>query len=474
MKERAEVHAWSGGRARGKQVLAALSVLAGFALASTKLVVGLLTGSLGILAEALHSLFDLGASLITFFSVRISSRPADEDHLYGHGKVENISALVQAFLLLATCVWVVREAVARLSGRGAEIDASLWAFVVMGFSVIVAVAISRLLYRGARKYGSQALEADGLHYASDILSSCVVIVGLAGARLGYPFFDPLAALAVALLVAAASVRLGMRAVHDLLDRAPAGLVEKIRDRVKGVEGVASADSVRVRRSGSSTFVDMVIRASRLLSIEQGDRISDRVEAEVKRLVPDSDVVVHVHPAATNETIRDAARAVSRRFADIQDVHNVSAYRNEHTGRYFLCLHAKIAPGLSFEEAHRLMDDLEKALKAEIPELAEVETHMETADQISAGCPTALAREEAEALRGLLLEDPLVLDVSEVRRHRVGSGVLISCRIGVSGKLSMDEVHRVATRVEEKIRERVPSAGEVVVHAEPVQGNSNSS
>ncbi len=177
MKERAEVHAWSGGRARGKQVLAALSVLAGFALASTKLVVGLLTGSLGILAEALHSLFDLGASLITFFSVRISSRPADEDHLYGHGKVENISALVQAFLLLATCVWVVREAVARLSGRGAEIDASLWAFVVMGFSVIVAVAISRLLYRGARKYGSQALEADGLHYASDILSSCVVIVG---------------------------------------------------------------------------------------------------------------------------------------------------------------------------------------------------------------------------------------------------------------------------------------------------------
>lgn len=462
-----EVRASSRGRARGKKALAALSVLAGFTLASTKFVVGLLTGSLGILSEALHSLFDLGAALITFFSVRISSRPADEDHLYGHGKVENISALVQAFLLLVTCGWVVHEAVVRLARRTVEVEAGFWAFSVMGASVVVSLVVSRLLSAGARKYESQALEADALHYSSDVLSSLVVIGGLLGARFGYPFFDPVAALGVSLLVAVASVRLGMRAVHDLLDRAPCGLVDEIRDRVKGVEGVESADSVRVRRSGSSTFVDMVIRASRLLSIDEGDRISDRVEAEVKRLVPDSDVMVHLHPAATKETIRDAACAVSRRFADIQDVHNVSAYRNENTGRYFLSLHAKIAPGLSFEEAHRLMDDLEKALKQEIPELAEVETHMETADRVSEGCPAALGQEEAEALRGRILEDPLVLDVSDVRRHRVGSGVLVSCRIGVSGKLPMDEVHRVATRVEEKIRERVPSAVEVVVHTEPV-------
>lgn len=458
-------------RVRGKKALAALSVLAGFSLASTKFVVGLFTGSLGILSEALHSLFDLGAALITYFSVRVSSRPADEDHLYGHGKIENVSALVQAFLLLATCGWVVHEAVIRLARRSVEVEAGFWAFGVMGLSVVVSLVVSQLLNIGARKYESQALEADALHYTSDVLSSLVVIAGLVGTRFGYPFLDPVAALGVSLLVAVASVRLGMQAVHDLLDRAPRGLVDEIRDRIERVEGVASADSVRVRRSGSSTFVDMVIRASRLLSIDEGDRISDRVEAEVKRLVPDSDVMVHLHPAATNETIRDAACAISRRFADIQDVHNVSAYRNEDTGRYFLSLHAKIAPGLSFEEAHRLMDDLEKALKEEIPELAEVETHMETADRITEGRPAALGKEEVEALRGRILEDPLVLAVSEVRRHRVGSGVLISCRIGVSGKLSMDKVHTVATRVEEKIRERVPSALEVVVHAEPVKGKS---
>lgn len=467
-----EVRASARVRARGKKALAALSVLAGFTLASTKFVVGLLTGSLGILSEALHSLFDLGAALITYFSVRISSRPADEDHLYGHGKVENISALVQAFLLLATCGWVVHEAVVRLARRTVEVEAGFWAFGIMGLSVVVSLVVSRLLKTGARRYESQALEADALHYTSDVLSSLVVIAGLVGARFGYPFLDPVAALGVSLLVAVASVRLGMQAVHDLLDRAPRGLVDEIRDRIERVEGVASADSVRVRRSGSSTFVDMVIRASRLLSIDEGDRISDRVEAEVRRLVPDSDVMIHMHPAATNETIRDAACAVSRRFADIQDVHNVSAYRNEDTGRYFLSLHANVAPGLSFEEAHKLMDDLEKALKEEIPELAEVETHMETADRIAEGCPAALGKEEAEALRGRILEDPLVLDVSEVRRHRVGSGVLISCRIGVSGMLSMDEVHTVATRVEEKIRERVPSAAEVVVHAEPVSGESS--
>ncbi|MEW6444145.1 MAG: cation-efflux pump [bacterium] len=455
-------------RARRKNLLAAFSVLVGVVLTATKLVVGLVTGSLGILSEALHSLFDLGAAVITFFSVRISSRPADESHTYGHGKVENISALVEALLLLATCVWVVHEAVARLAGgKKVEVEATFWSFFVMGLSVVLDVIISRALYAGARRYGSQALEADALHYSSDILSSAVVIAGLIGTRYGYPILDPVAALGVAALVAFASVRLSVRAVHDLLDTAPKGLAQDIRKQVAAVSGVESAGPVRVRRAGASTFVDLVAEASRLLSLDQADRLADRIEAEIRGLVPESDVVVHLHPTATNETVRDAARAVSKRFAGIEDVHNVSAYRDEKSGRYFLSLHAKVAPELTFEQAHALMDRLEEALKEEIPELAQVETHMEIADGVSRGSQDELREAELGALRARILEDPLVLDLNELRRHRLGSGTLISCRICVARELSMEKVHAIATRVEEKVRSWLPEVTEVVVHTEPI-------
>ena len=456
-----------GNRAHRKQLLALGSVLVGVVLTATKFVVGILTGSLGILSEALHSFFDLGAALITFFSVRISSRPADETHPYGHGKAENISALVQALLLLATCAWVVHEAVQRLTVKKVEVEATFWSFCVMILSICLDLIISRLLYSGARKYGSQALEADALHYSSDILSSAVVIAGLTGARCGYPDLDPIAALGVALLVGIASVRLSTRAVHDLLDGAPRGLVEQIRSQVTTVPGVETTNSVRVRRAGSSTFVDMIVGASRLLSLDQGDRLSDRIEAQIKRIVPESDVIVHLHPVSTNETIQDAARAISKRFPRIQDVHNIWAYRDGQSGRYFLSLHAKIAPDLSLEDAHRTVDELEEALRQELPELADLETHLEIADGVSSGRKAELGREELETLRAQILEDPLVLDLCDVRLHRLSTGNLISCRVHLSRELSLERAHAIATRVEEKIRASLPEATGVVVHTEPV-------
>ena len=249
-----------------KKRVALLSVLAAVLLTCTKLIIGVLTGSLGILAEAAHSGLDFVAAVITYGAVRVSDRPADASHPYGHGKVENLSALAETLLLLVTCVWIVNEAVSRLFFQHVEIDASVWAFAVMAMSIIVDVNRSRVLSRVAEKHDSQALEADALHFSTDVWSSAVVIAGLAVVKLsewvgGPPWLaqaDAVAALVVAVIVIYVSVKLGKRAVDVLLDAAPKGLAEEVQRQVQQIDGVRACHKVRLRRSGAENFVDLVL------------------------------------------------------------------------------------------------------------------------------------------------------------------------------------------------------------------------
>ncbi|MCX6923783.1 MAG: cation diffusion facilitator family transporter, partial [Verrucomicrobia bacterium] len=233
------------------------SVLAAFLLTGLKVVVGLLSGSMGILAEAAHSGLDLAAAIVTCIAVRAASKPPDQDHAYGHGKVENLSALLETLLLLATCAWIVRESVIRLTSHHVQVDASIWAFAVMGISIVVDFSRSRMLYRVAAKHRSQALEADALHFSTDIWSSAVVIVGLLGVRLagwfpGLGFLlqaDAVAALIVAGIVVVVSGRLGVRTIQALLDSSPPGMDQKIKSAVMAMDGVFDCHAVRVRHSG---------------------------------------------------------------------------------------------------------------------------------------------------------------------------------------------------------------------------------
>src|ERR1700722_5696380 len=178
MPDSAAIHGAASMQAE-KRAVAGSSVLAAIAITTLKIVVGVTTGSLGILSEAAHSALDLIAALVTFFSVQVSDKPADADHQYGHGKFENFSAFIETALLLLTCVWIVYESVKRLFFHSVEIEPSAAAFLVMFLSIAVDSWRSRALGRIASKYDSQALEADALHFSTDIWSSSVVIVGLA-------------------------------------------------------------------------------------------------------------------------------------------------------------------------------------------------------------------------------------------------------------------------------------------------------
>src|SRR5256886_11345292 len=226
-----------------KRGVAGNSVLAAIAVTALKIAVGLATGSLGILSEAAHSGLDLVAAIITLFSVELKKSPADADHQYGHGKVENFSGFIETGLLLLTCIWIVYEAFKRLFFHHVEIEPSLAAFVVMFFSMIVDYWRSRALGRIAAKYDSQALEADALHFSTDIWSSGVVVLGLLLVMIGRTYgiswlraADPVAALVVAGVVVYVSWRLARRTIDALLDAAPAGVRGRIIAAVRRGEG----------------------------------------------------------------------------------------------------------------------------------------------------------------------------------------------------------------------------------------------
>jgi cation diffusion facilitator family transporter len=303
-----------GSAADAEKAAAALnSVGAALALTLMKAVVGILTGSLGIIAEAAHSALDLAAAVMTYVAVKISGRPPDREHPYGHGKVENLSALGETILLLVTCGWIVYEATRRLVFDRVDVEVTSWSFIVMTTSIVVDVSRSRMLRRVAAKHNSQALEADALHFSTDIWSSAVVVVGLVAVVLSerFPLLsflkegDAVAAIAVALIVAWVSFQLGARTVHALLDGAPSGLEAQVRLAIEALPGVENCHQVRMRYSGAQLFVDVHVLMDGTCTLWDAHAISDEAERVVQGIVPRADVTVHPEPV---EVAGSAARA----------------------------------------------------------------------------------------------------------------------------------------------------------------------
>jgi len=291
-------------KAKEKNNAALSSVIAAIGLTAFKIVIGVLTGSLGILAEAAHSALDLVAALMTLFAVRIAEKPADHDHTYGHGKVENLSALFETLLLLATCVWIIYEAINRLINPSAVIvEVTYWSFIVMAVSIIIDISRSRVLMKTAKKHNSQALEADALHFSTDVWSSSVVIVGLIALmvsrlvpRLGFlEHADAIAALVVAAIVIWVSIRLGLSTIKALIDSAPKGSRDKIVKITEAVTGVKNVHNVRIRTSGAHLFIDIHILVDGEKSLNDVHWITDKIELDLKAELPEADITVHPEP-----------------------------------------------------------------------------------------------------------------------------------------------------------------------------------
>ena len=299
-----------------KSAAALSSVIAAIGLTIFKIIVGVATNSLGILAEAAHSGLDLMAAIMTFFAVRVADKPADKRHPFGHGKVENVSALFETLLLLATSGWIIYEALHRLNAPETHVEVSIWSFIVMGTSIVIDVSRSRMLYAAAKKHNSQALEADALHFSTDIWSSSVVILGLILVLIARWFpnlaflekGDAVAALVVAAIVIFVSGELGIRSIQSLLDAAPKnGERDRIIKEISKMEDIADVHAVRIRSSGAGWFVDMHVTMNGRLSLKRSHAMTEVIEKKVQKILPGSDVTVHVEPlekAEIGETFQE--------------------------------------------------------------------------------------------------------------------------------------------------------------------------
>jgi cation diffusion facilitator family transporter len=460
---------------REKKAVALNSILAAVGITALKVVGGVATGSLGILSEAAHSGLDLVAAAVTYFSVRVSDKPADAEHQYGHGKIESFSAFVETGLLLLTCVWIVYEAGKRLFFHSVEIEPSVWAFVVMGVSIVVDSWRSRRLQRIAEKYDSQALQADALHFSTDIWSSSVVILGLALVMLGRKYqlhwlakADPIAALFVACIVVYVSSRLALQTVDTLLDAAPAGIRSRIIEAVFKVDGVLEIDRVRIRRSGSRYFADVSIAMSRNVTFQKSEQIANEVSAQIRALLPEADVVVNaVSRASRQESLFDQIRAVATR--NNLNVHDISV--QDIGGKLHVEQHVELDERLSLKEAHDRVTRLELEMKQEVKQISDILTHIES-EPATIETTDELLRAPSfeERLQAVTEGFPEVVDMHDLMFKRVAGRLYLSAHITMQDDLPLSRVHDIQTAVEGRFRQEVPELFRVLIHPEPMTDN----
>ena len=458
-----------------KRAVATNSVAAALGITALKIVVGIATGSLGILSEAAHSALDLIAATVTLFSVRLSDKPADADHQYGHGKVENFSAFIETGLLLLTCVVIIYEAVRRLFFHHVEIEPTLAAFLVMFISMAVDYWRSRALSRIADKYDSQALQADALHFSTDIWSSGMVAVGLGlvllGRRLQIPWLieaDPVAALFVAGVIVFVSTRLARKTIDALLDTAPAGARSEIIRALGNVGGLLEVDRVRIRRAGNRFFADVSVALARNVTFQKSGQVSEEITQTIHRILPNTDVVVHSAPRATAaENIFDRVRAVATRHN--LNVHDVSV--QDLDGLLHVEQHLELDENLPLKTAHDRASVLESDIRTEIPEIASILTHIEsepstieTGEQINRD-----SRLEAR-MKQVAREFPEILDMHDIEVKRVREHVYVSCHCTFPDDLPLARVHDLSTALEIRFKQEAPELFRVLIHPEPSTDN----
>jgi cation diffusion facilitator family transporter len=461
---------------QAKRRVARNSMLAATAMTLLKLAAGLLSGSLGVLSDAAHSGLDLVGSALTFFSVHVSDKPADEDHTYGHGKIENLSAFIEAGLMAVSCAWIIWEAVQRIFFQSIELHHSAWPVLVLVTSIAVDWWRSRQLRAVAERTGSPALTTDALHFASDIWASLAVLAGLAATWIGAHFgiawlryADPLAAVAVSIMILRMTVRLGQEAMGALMDEIPAETRRRLVREVELVEGVLAVEQARVRQAGADYFADLTLALPRRFTFEHAGEVVRAATEAVHRVLPTADVVIRTVPRQTRaESIFDRVRAVAAR--NNVSVHELSI--QSHNGRLRVELHVEIEEGMRLREAHAFVSGLEEEILREVPEVDAVLTHIES-EPATIELPREVIVEDRRmetALRAAAAQFPEIVDVHAVAIAHTGDHISLTCHCTLPDELPMHRVHEIITAFEDRFKLECPEVSRVTIHPEPVTDN----
>jgi len=453
------------------QRAAAWSVLSAMFLTIIKLVTGIVTNSLGVISEALHSGLDLLAAGITLLAVRRASKAPDSEHQFGHGKIENFAALAETIILWVTSIWIIYEALRRIDLQEWP-EASEWGILVMVIGVVVTYLQSRVLYDAANKHGSQALEADALHFRTDMISSAVVLLGLGFVQIDFPIADPIAAIGVAIIIFVISYRLGRRTFDALTDKAPEGIQDEIVGLVSEVKGVIDCTRVRVRHSGPELFADIVVKVDENVATSEAHNIAETIEKKLEDLAPRADVIVHIEPAEVNMeqysemNIYDQMQVVARRLPEVQSVHNIRVF--EISNDLDIAADLEMLSDLTLEEAHTVSERFEEELRALVSNINSITLHLETTLTKDESIDiTSESSEIIESVKKIVSEfsPPIFYKESTIKRESSGVAVLLDCTI--PGEILLTQSHEIAEMIKKKIIENLQIVKTVYVHFDPV-------
>jgi len=449
-----------------KESVALSSVFASLGMTIMKFIVGIMTGSMGIISEAAHSALDLGAAGLTLFAVKISDKPADEDHQYGHGKMESVSALIETGLLFLTSAWIIYEAIHRIIAKNFHVEVTWYAIAIIIISIIIDISRSRALLRIAKETGSQALEADALHFSSDVWSSGVVLVGLILVYFGVTGADTYAAIGVSMFVLVAGYRLGKRTIDTLMDTAPEGITDIVKETVEAVEGVIGVDKIRVRPLGPSMFVELQIGISRGFSIMKVNEIEKRAKEAIHQKIETADILIHTIPIQLkDETIIDIIRTIASKHVlsvhsivvDILDVKKFISYDLELPGH------------LTVLEAHEIASRLESEIQSEIGTGIELNTHIDSCN-IEEKASSKLSAEETRQIENSIIEIikdvPLIKNAHNIQVRKIGTKIFITLHCDANGAETIEHTHSSASKLKTLIKEKIKEVGGVIVHVEP--------
>jgi cation diffusion facilitator family transporter len=451
-----------------KRSVALVSVLASAVLAAGKLVAAAFTGSLGILSEAIHSVIDLGATIITYFAVRWGDQPADDEHHYGHAKIESVAALVETALLFITTAWVSWEAIRRLTGEESHpVEVTWWAIAIIAGSILIDYNRVRALRRVAKKTGSEALEADALHFSSDMWSSLVVLGGLGAVWAGIPAADSIAALVVSVFIAYAGWRLGARTLNTLLDTAPAGATEAVRGLVNDVHGVLAIKSIRLRPAGATMFTAIVVEVARTMPIDEIVRTKEAIFKAVHGRFPNADITVTANPVALdNESVFQKAMLIAARRN--LAIHHLTVQKIGD--RLAVSFDLEVEGSMPLGEAHDTATALEDAIRGELGSDVEVESHIEPQpERMLEGqeAPSGLMAEVEAALMALASAYPRLSDIHSIRLRRNEEGLFLHYHCRCSPAETVENIHDDIDRVEAGLKDRFGDIRRVIAHAEPL-------
>jgi cation diffusion facilitator family transporter len=450
-----------------KEKVALVSLLASAVLAISKLAAGLFTGSLGILSEAIHSIIDFGATVVTWFAIRWSDQPPDEEHHYGHAKVESIAALVETGLLFLTTGWIVWEAVHRLLTGQSHVEVTWWAAAIIAASIVIDLNRSRALSRVAERTSSEALEADALHFSSDMWSSIVVLIGLGAVWLGVPVADSLAAIVVSLFVALAGWRLGARTLNTLLDAAPAGATEKVRALVLASEGVLELRSLRLRPAGPTLFVSIVVEVARTMPVDEIVKLKTDIHRRVHEAFPRADITVTANPVALDtETVFQKVMLIASRRG--QAIHHLNVQQID--GKLAVSFDLEVDGDMKLATAHEAATRLENSIRRELGAHVEVESHIEPQPEKlldGAPAPAKVSASIAKVLTQLARKQKDLTDLHNVRIRQTAHGLFVHYHCRFAGDRSVDHVHAAVDHIENGLQDRFPDIRRVIAHAEPI-------